>query len=66
MSSAFESTEMELKKVRERLRKMSDDKLIAFGKNVRELSGRESVLRLTRDCAIGRGASGVEAQTSVT
>ena len=35
---AFESDEVQLHKLRERLRKMSDDELIKFGKMVRGLS----------------------------
>jgi hypothetical protein len=35
---AFESDETQLARLRERLRKMSDDELIAFGKMVRGLS----------------------------
>jgi hypothetical protein len=37
-SIAFESQERQLQKLRERLRKMSDDELIKFGKIVRGLS----------------------------
>jgi hypothetical protein len=35
----FESDEAVLQKLRERLRKMSDDELIQFGKSVAKLSG---------------------------
>ena len=35
---AFQSDETQLAKLRERLRKMTDDELIAFGKMVRGLS----------------------------
>jgi hypothetical protein len=35
---AFESEEVTLQKLRERLRQMSDDELIKFGKQVRALS----------------------------
>ena len=38
MSIAFESEEVQLQKLRERLRKMSDAELIQFGKTVRNLS----------------------------
>lgn len=38
MPIAFESNEQPLQKLRERLRKMSDDELIKFGKDVRRLS----------------------------
>ena len=38
MSIAFESEEVQLQKLRERLRKMSDEELIKFGKDVRKLS----------------------------
>ena len=38
MSIAFESDEVALQKLREQLRKMSDDELIKFGKDVRRLS----------------------------
>jgi hypothetical protein len=38
MSIAFESEELQLEKLRERLRQMSDDELIKFGKMVRGLS----------------------------
>lgn len=38
MSIAFESNEQQLQKLRGRLRKMSDDELIKFGKDVRRLS----------------------------
>ena len=42
---AFESDEVKLQKLRERLRQMSDDELIKFGKTVRALSvPRVSVL----------------------
>lgn len=39
MSIAFESDEVQLQKLRERLRQMSDDELIKFGKTVLGLSG---------------------------
>ena len=35
---AFESEERQLQKLRERLRQMSDEELIKFGKTVRDLS----------------------------
>jgi hypothetical protein len=38
MSIAFESSEVELQKLRERLRLMSDEELVKFGKMVRGLS----------------------------
>jgi hypothetical protein len=38
MAIAFESEEEVLRKLRERLRKMSDAELIAFGKQVRTLA----------------------------
>jgi hypothetical protein len=38
MSIAFESDEVQLQKLRERLRQMSDDEPIKFGKIVRDLS----------------------------
>ena len=38
MSIAFESNEVQLQKLRERLRLMSDDELVKFGKMVRDLS----------------------------
>jgi hypothetical protein len=38
MSIAFEPEEVQLQKLRERLREMSDDDLIKFGKMVRSLS----------------------------
>ena len=38
MSIAFESEEVTLQKLRERLRQMSDEELIKFGKMVRGLS----------------------------
>jgi hypothetical protein len=38
MSIAFESKETQLQKLRERLRQMSDDELIKFGKSVSRLS----------------------------
>jgi hypothetical protein len=38
MSIAFESDEVQLVKLRERLRQMSDEELIKFGKQVRGLS----------------------------
>jgi hypothetical protein len=38
MSIAFESSEVELQKLRERLRLMSDEELVKFGKMVRSLS----------------------------
>jgi hypothetical protein len=38
MSIAFESDEVQLQKLRERLRTMTDDELIKFGKQVRALS----------------------------
>jgi hypothetical protein len=40
MSIAFEPDEVHLQKLRERLRKMSEDELIKFGKTLRFLSGR--------------------------
>lgn len=39
MSIAFESDGLALQKLRERLRRMSDEELIKFGKDVRRLSG---------------------------
>jgi hypothetical protein len=39
LSIAYESEKVQLRKLRERLRKMSDDELIAFGNTVRNLSG---------------------------
>jgi len=39
MPIPFENSETELQMVRERLRRMSDEELIKFGKNVRKLSG---------------------------
>lgn len=38
MSIAFESEEVQLQKLRDRLRQMSDEELIRFGKTVRGLS----------------------------
>jgi hypothetical protein len=38
MSIAFESDEVQLQKLRERLRLMSDEELVRFGKTVRGLS----------------------------
>jgi hypothetical protein len=38
MAIAFESDEVLLEKLRERLRSMSDEELIKFGKQVRELA----------------------------
>ena len=38
MSIAFESEEVQLQKLRERLRLMSDEELVKFGKQVRRLS----------------------------
>jgi hypothetical protein len=38
MSIAFESQEVQLQKLRERLRQMTDEELINFGKMVRGLS----------------------------
>jgi hypothetical protein len=38
MSIAFESSEVQLQKLRECLRLMSDEELVKFGKQVRELS----------------------------
>ena len=38
MSIAFESEEVRSQKLRERLRKMSDEELIKFGKDARKLS----------------------------
>jgi len=38
MSIAFESEEVQLQKLRERLRLMSDEELVKFGKMVRGLS----------------------------
>jgi len=37
-SIAFESAETQLQELRERLREMSDEELIAFGKSVRKLA----------------------------
>ena len=46
MSIAFESSEVQLQKLRERLRLMSDDDLVKFGKMARGLRGpRASVTR---------------------
>ncbi len=39
MSMALESEEVRLQNLRERLRKMSDQDLIQFGKSVRQLCG---------------------------
>jgi len=39
MSIAFESPEVQLQRLHERLRQMSDAELIHFGKTVRNLSG---------------------------
>ena len=52
----FESDEAILQKLRERLRHMTDEKLIRFGKKVRRLA--ENPFQR----AIGRGESGVEAE----
>jgi hypothetical protein len=38
MSIAFESQEVQIQKLRERLRQMTDEELIEFGKMVRGLS----------------------------
>ena len=38
MSISFESKEVILKKLRERLRRMTDEELIKFGKDVRRLA----------------------------
>jgi hypothetical protein len=38
MSTAFDSDEIVLNKLRERLRKMTDEELIRFGKEVRRLA----------------------------
>ncbi len=38
MSISFESEEIILKKLRERLRRMTDEELIKFGKDVRRLA----------------------------
>jgi hypothetical protein len=38
MSIAFESSEVQLQKLRERLRLVSDEELVKFGKMVRALS----------------------------
>jgi len=38
MSIAFKSSEVQLQKLRERLRPMSDEELIRFGKMARQLS----------------------------
>jgi hypothetical protein len=38
MSIGFDSDEITLKKLRERLRRMTDEKLIKFGKEVRKLA----------------------------
>jgi hypothetical protein len=38
MSVAFESDEVQLQKLRDRLRQMTEDELIKFGKQVRALS----------------------------
>jgi len=38
MSIAFESSEVQLQKLRERLRMMSDEELVKFGKMVRGLT----------------------------
>ena len=38
MSISFESDEIILKKLRERLRRMTDEELIRFGKDVRRLA----------------------------
>lgn len=66
MTIAFESQEESLRKLRERLRKMSDEELIKFGKDVKKLSGpnqlhSRSVARTTR-----RGAGRVETKAPVS
>jgi len=48
MSIAIESNEVQLQKLRERLRLMSDEELIKFGKMVRGLSGRRNWKRRVR------------------
>src|SRR5215470_17412508 len=48
MSIAFESSEVELQKLRERLRLMSDEELVKFGKQVRSLSEPKSASLPTR------------------
>ena len=59
-SIAFESSETQLQKLRERLREMSDEELIAFGKSVRKL-GTESHPRAgSLEDSIGSSASRVE------
>ena len=50
---AFESSEVQLQKLRERLRQMSDEELFACGKQVRTLSGpRVGVTPDPREVAI--------------
>jgi hypothetical protein len=67
MSISFESPEIQLQKLRERLRLMSDEELIKFGKTVRTLSAprvgvvndpwpaqlRESVHRMEAEASKG-------------
>jgi hypothetical protein len=61
MSIAFESDEVQLQKLRERLRQMSDDEPIKFGKIVRDLSElRVSVTPGLVGGKIRRGACRVE------
>jgi hypothetical protein len=48
MSISFESEEIILKKLRERLRRMTDEELIRFGKEVRRLAENPFQRQLNR------------------
>jgi hypothetical protein len=62
----FESEENKLRKLRERLHLMSDEELIQFGKECRELVRFQASISVPRPLvrAIGRGDGGVETETS--
>jgi hypothetical protein len=59
MAISFQSDEEVLRKLRERLRKMTDEELIKFGREVRRLA-ENPVSEAT-----GRGESGVEAEKTL-
>ena len=59
MSISFESEDIILKKLRERLRRMTDEELIRFGKDVRKLAENPFQKQLEEaKIALNGGASG--------
>jgi hypothetical protein len=54
MAISFQSDEEVLRKLQERLRKMSDEELIKFGKEVRRLADRNQVINITLQLKVER------------